>query len=60
MMGKICERCFREYFEEDGPATPAEKLGRIFLGAVQDQDAGNVCPECRKDLGILTLLGFDQ
>jgi len=38
MMGKICERCFREYFEEDGLATPAEKLGRIFLGALQDQE----------------------
>ena len=60
MVRKICAKCFREYFEEDGLATPMEELGRIFLGAVQDQDTGNFCPECRNELGILNLLGFGE
>lgn len=47
-MRKICEKCFREFFEDDGSAISVEELGRIFLGAVKDQDAGNFCPECRK------------
>jgi len=60
MMRKNCERCFREYFEEDGLVTPMEELGQIFLGTIQDQDAGNFCPECRKELGILNLLGVGK
>ena len=53
MMRKIYGKCFREYFEEDGPAAPMEELGRIFLGSVQDIGAVNVCKECRKDISIL-------
>jgi len=60
MMRKICEKCFGQYFEEDGPATPMEELGRIFLGAVKDQDAGHFCPKCRNELGILNLLGVGE
>ena len=60
MMRKICERCSREYFEEDGLVTPMEELGRIFLGAVKGQDADNLCPKCRTDLGILNLMGVGE
>ncbi len=59
-MSRICEKCGRIFFEDDSPVTPMEELGRIFLGAVQDQDAGNLCPECRRNLGILSLLGFGE
>jgi len=47
-MRKICEKCFREFFEDEGSAISAEELGRICFGSVQDQDAGNFCSECRK------------
>jgi len=60
MKRKICDRCFREYFEEDERASPVEELGRIFLGALKDRDGVNFCPKCRKELGIVNLLGFGQ
>jgi DNA-directed RNA polymerase subunit RPC12/RpoP len=60
MMRKICERCSREYFDEDCLVTPMEELGRIFLDSIRDQDAGYICPECRQELGIMNLLGVGK
>ncbi|MEI6315585.1 MAG: hypothetical protein WCO89_12000 [Syntrophus sp. (in: bacteria)] len=57
-MRNIRENCFKVYCEENGPATPMEELGRIFLGA--DHDARNICSECRKGLGILSPLGAGE
>lgn len=56
-MMKICDNCLKEYFDEDDPATPMEELGGIALDAMGDSP--NLCPDCREELGILTLLGFD-
>ena len=57
-MKKICSKCFREFTEDDDIPTPVDVLGQIFIDAMEDQDAGNICPKCREDLGILNLLGF--
>lgn len=57
-MKKICARCFREFTEDDDGASPVGALGQIFIGAMDGQDAGEICPACREDLGILNLLGF--
>ena len=57
-MKKICSNCCREITEDDDIRTPVDVLGQIFIDAMEDQDAGNICPKCREDLGILNLLGF--
>jgi len=57
-MKKICSRCCREYTEDEDISIPVDVLGQIFIDAMEDQDAGNICPKCREDLGILNLLGF--
>ncbi|MBN1547656.1 MAG: hypothetical protein JW902_13480 [Syntrophaceae bacterium] len=57
-MMKTCDHCLREYSDEDDPVTPAEELGGIVLDAMEDSP--NLCPECREELGILTLLGFGK
>ena len=57
-MKKICAICFREFTEDDDGHGPVDTLGQIFIDAGKDQDAGEMCPACREDLGILNLLGF--
>ena len=57
-MKKICARCFREFNEGDDGPSPVEALGQIFVDVADDQDAGDICPACREDLGILNILGF--
>lgn len=59
-MTKICSRCFREFTEEDISPSPVEVLGQIYLDVVEKQDARDICPICREDLGILNLLGFGE
>ncbi len=57
-MKKICSECRREFTGDDSIPTPVDVLGQIFIDAMGVQDAGNICPKCREDLGILNLLGF--
>lgn len=57
-MRKICARSFREFTDDDDGPSPVDTLGQIFIDAVKDQDAGELCQFCREDLGILNLLGF--
>ncbi|MBN1382695.1 MAG: hypothetical protein JXA41_13570 [Deltaproteobacteria bacterium] len=57
---KICENCGRQYFDEKNSASPPEALGRIFLEALQNRKPQNLCPDCREELGILSLLGFGE
>jgi hypothetical protein len=59
-MVKICKYCFKEYDDEDDPATPLEELGRIASDALEDQDAAKICPDCKEKLGILFFLGFGE
>jgi len=59
-MKKICLKCFREFTEEDSDPSPIEALGQIYLEGVDNQDARDICPICRADLGILNLLGFGE
>jgi len=57
-MKKVCTKCFREFTEDNYGPNPVDVLGQIFIDAAGDQDAGDICPTCREDLGILNLLGF--
>lgn len=58
---KRCERCLREY--DDGISihkSPARELGELFLEATEPDGESNLCPDCREETGIFTLLGFGQ
>jgi len=56
---KICRDCLRPFDDDqEQDYDPARELGDIFLksaGATGDDD---LCPECRKKLGMLNLMGF--
>ena len=58
---KTCTRCLREYDEGDsGGCDPAHKLGKLFLAATNPEGEDDLCPDCREETGIFTLLGFSQ
>lgn len=58
---KICKLC-QKVFEDDSAReeNPAEAIGNLFLESGNETEASEICPECKEDAGILTLLGFDQ
>ncbi|TSA48168.1 MAG: hypothetical protein D4R56_00875 [Deltaproteobacteria bacterium] len=58
---KTCKRCLREY--EDSISVhknPAHELGELFLKATEPEEENDLCPDCREEMGIFTLLGFGQ
>jgi hypothetical protein len=55
---KICERCFKEFEEDNTYASPAEELADIFLRDTGRTDVNNLCPRCREEQRIVNLLGF--
>jgi hypothetical protein len=55
-MIKTCERCHREFFEEDRPMTPMEELGDLFLSSGQNGENSSLCPACQKSLAMNLLL----
>jgi hypothetical protein len=57
---KLCKRCFKEYDEPETFSSPMEELGQLFLRSVKGDYADELCPECKKELGILNLLGFNK
>ena len=58
---KLCKRCFREFDEDESVEySPARELGDIFISGVGNIDVQEICPECREELGVMTLLGFKQ
>lgn len=58
---KVCKRCFREFEEEEiQDASPATELTKIMLQEIGVEDINDLCPKCREELGLVSLLGFDQ
>jgi hypothetical protein len=58
---KTCKRCLRKY--EDSISvhrSPAHELGELFLKAADPEREYELCPDCREETGIFTLLGFGQ
>jgi len=58
---KTCKRCFREFGEEEVlDVSPTTELADIMLQDIGVDDINDLCPECREELGKVTLLGFGQ
>jgi len=56
---KVCRRCGEEFEEADNQHDPVMELGRTFLKGMTGFRADDLCPKCRKELSLTTLLGFD-
>lgn len=54
-----CRKCGERFDEEEGAMSPAEALGEIFLESAGESPRG-LCPDCREEIGVLVLLGFDE
>lgn len=59
-MMTVCRRCSKEFEELETYTTPIEELGQIFLKSVNGENADKLCPDCKKELGILNLLGLGE
>ena len=58
---KTCKRCFREFDEDEVDVvgtSPATELADIMLWDIGIEDINDLCPQCRKELGVMDLLGF--
>ena len=58
---KICQKCRREFDEEAvRDCSPAGELADMLISSLGVENADDICPECREELGVLGLLGLDQ
>jgi len=57
---KTCKHCDEEFEESSGEYNPAEELVEIFLDSTGESGADDLCPKCKEELGINSLLGFDE
>jgi len=58
---KTCSYCGRPIDEVDpDPENPAEVLGDLFHESVSPVDDSDICPSCKEDLGMRSLMGFGE
>ena len=58
---KTCSNCGRQIEENDfEPENPAEALGDLFHESVNSTNDSEICPACKKELGVLSLIGFGE
>jgi len=56
-----CKRCGQKFeADDDLDYSPARELGDIFVESIGDVDPQSLCPDCREELGIVSLLGFGE
>lgn len=58
---KRCSRC-QQYFEdqEDVGEPPAAEPADVFLLSTGEANPEDLCPACREEVGMITLLGFGE
>jgi hypothetical protein len=57
---RVCRECGEVFDEDDHEYNPASELGDIFLEFTWESDTEYLCPRCKEELGIVSLLGFDE
>lgn len=57
---KVCARCGREFDDDHFCPNPFMEIGDIYLESTGTVRIDDICPECREDLGIMSLLGFGE
>jgi len=53
-------RCGREFEDDHFFSNPFMEIGEIYLESNGTTSIDDICPECREDLGIMSLLGFGE
>jgi len=58
---RACSNCGL-LFESDAveEPDPAADLGKIFQESIDSRANSDLCQTCRRELGLLNILGFDQ
>jgi hypothetical protein len=56
----ICPRCLKHYEDMEQYTSPMEELGAIFLRSTGREDNDQLCPDCKEELGMMNLIGFNQ
>ncbi|MGD0236763.1 MAG: double zinc ribbon domain-containing protein [Syntrophorhabdales bacterium] len=56
---KTCRRCGEEFEEGDNEHDLVTELGDMFVESMSGSRPDELCPKCRKDVAVTTLLGFD-
>ncbi len=56
---KTCSNCGQPIYE-DSIENPAETLGALAEQASSDINGSCLCPDCKEQLGILSLMGFGE
>ena len=54
-----CRNCGKKFDEDDGAQNPVAALGELFLESTGEEPR-DLCPACREDLGLISLLGFGE
>jgi hypothetical protein len=58
---KTCKKCLREFDDSICVCkSPVHELGELISKVADQEKETDLCPDCRKEKGIFTLLGFGQ
>lgn len=57
---KVCVRCNREFQDGHFYSNPFIEIGEIYLECTGTVRIDEICPECREELCVLSLLGFGE
>jgi hypothetical protein len=58
---EVCRICGHPLGENnDIPQSPVEILGDLFLKSFSSVDDSDMCPSCKKEHGLLSLMGLEK
>lgn len=58
---ELCRICGHPFEEDDGiPKSPAETLGDLFHKSTCSVDNAVLCPACKEERGMLSLMGLGE
>ncbi len=58
---KICPRCLADFDEKENlEPSPARDLGDMVLESTTRMNPEDLCPDCREEMGVISLFGFGR
>jgi len=57
---KTCSSCGRPIDDDPVPTNPADILGDLFHKSVSPIDDSELCPACKEESGMLSIMGFGE
>lgn len=59
-MKRICRRCSKKYDDEESVLSPAGQLGEVFLDEAEGPGSEGCCADCKEEIGMMNLMGFNE